>query len=259
MITPNIYNEDALEGGFDDMQFDIVVGNPPYQKSKDTGERASQVSNLWSVFWSESIKKFSKENGIVALITPTSWLSPSSDFKGDYKINNKDRLWDIFEDYDSYADVTNISKHFSGVGSSFGYVIVNKSKNSGLRFSDNQDKSLGFLPNSNIEFCIENLSKDNNIRSKFGLLERDNQSHIRVSIPITRTLDENSFEILTEDQKPTKGSDKEGLYFYIATNTMEEALQVQKRLIECKDILQKYCKWSGFVNARIVEMIKYVG
>ena len=110
------------------MKFDVVIGNPPYQAIKKDGSRLDQASNLWSEFWVRCIEEYSTDHGVVSLITPTSWLSPSSDYK-------RKRLWDIFNSYTSYADVKNVAKHFN-VGSTFGYVVVDKSNSAGLSFSD---------------------------------------------------------------------------------------------------------------------------
>lgn len=246
-----IYNEDFLGGGFDDMKFGVVVGNPPFQETHIDGKRKDQASNLWSTFWYNSIEKLTTDDGQIALITPTSWMSPSADKAG------KKRLWDIFNSYSSYAEVDTVADHFNGIGSTFGYVVVNKKGNEGLKFSKNYDTSLGFLPKSNIDFCIENLSKTRNIRTVFGPVKQSSvDDTVRVSIPMTRRLNPDSFEILTDKQKPTMGSDNEGLYLYVTVNNLEEANLVKNRLIECISILNDYCRWSGFLNIKIVEMIK---
>ena len=236
------------------MKFDVVVGNPPFQESKEDGERKDQASNLWSKFWAKGIR-ITKPDGVVALITPTSWLSPSADLKGKDKINNHDRLWDVFNDYSSSANITDVSKHFPGVGSSFGYVIVDKSGNSGLSFTDGSPTTLGFLPKSNFQTVVIQLDKTNNLGSKF-LINQDNTPDLRVSVPMTRKLEADSIEILNGISKPTKGSDKESLYMYIHVNTPQEAVMVQQRIINCLEILNVDCRWSGFINGQTVRLIK---
>ena len=236
-----------------DMKFDVIIGNPPYQETKNSGDRKDQASNLWSKFWTKSFD-LTKGKGIVALITPTSWLSPSSDLKGENKINGHTRLWNVFNNYTSLANVKDVSKYFPNIGSSFGYVIVNKSGNEGLKFTDGSDTSLGFLPKSNFETVSKQLSRTNNIGSTF-IVNQSNTSDMRVCIPMTRKLTAGSIEILKDEGIPTGGSEKDNLYIYIHVNTKKQAKYVQSRVRSCLDILNTDCRWSGFVNIQIVKMI----
>ena len=246
-----IYNMDALEGGFNDMEFDVVLGNPPYQKSKEDGSRMDQASNLWSVFWSYSIKKFTKKNGIVALVTPTSWLSPSSDIKGSNKINGYNRLWDYFNSVSSYANVKDVAKHFK-VGSTFGYVIVNKSGKNGLKFSDGASTKLGFLPKSNYEEVEERIDLVNNLASKFEMSQ--SQKHkLRVRFCITKSVNQDSIEIT---DKEVDDQDKT-MYYCIYPNSMEEAIKIKQTLTNSVDVINKHCRWVGFVNLKVVGLLKY--
>jgi len=239
------------------MKFDAIAGNPPFQETTKDGKRKDKASNLWSKFWSVAIKDLSKDDGVVGLITPTTWTSPSRDLVGIYTINKKNRLWDIFNDYTTYADVTNIKQHFPGVGSTFGYAIVDKSSTNGLIFADGSVASLGFLPKSDIETVKKHLSSTKNLDSLFTI-DQSNRSVFRVSMPVSRVLTADSFEILYGDEKPTTGSTKDyGLYLYIYPNTMDEANQIIKRLTECIDIMKTHCRWSGFINIKAVRLISY--
>ncbi len=62
------------------MQFDVTIGNPPFQETTAEG-RKDQASNLWSKFWVKALQ-LTKDDGIVSLISPTSWLSPSAYLMG---------------------------------------------------------------------------------------------------------------------------------------------------------------------------------
>jgi hypothetical protein len=239
------------------MKFDAVAGNPPFQEIKKDGKRKDKASNLWSKFWSIAIKDLSKDDGVIGLITPTTWTSPSRDVTGIFKINDKNRLWDIFNEYSTYSDVINVAQHFTGVGSTFGYAIVDKSKSDGLVFSDGSDASLGFLPKSGVDEVKKQLSSSRNLNSLFPI-DQGNRSLFRVSMPVSRVLHESSFEILHGDEKPTTGSDKDyGLYLYIYPNTMGEAIQIIKRLTECIEVMKKHCRWSGYINIKSVRLISY--
>jgi hypothetical protein len=90
-------------------RFDIVVGNPPYQKSENNSQK------LWPKFVKKSFEICKKE-GIVALITPPTWLNRYN--SAGSIIKNKDIKEVNFE----------CKKYFS-VGSSFSYYIISNSKN----------------------------------------------------------------------------------------------------------------------------------
>jgi hypothetical protein len=246
---------DKLSRSVGDMKFDIIVGNPPYQESKANGSRKDQASNLWSKFWSKSLK-ISTDQGIVAMITPTSWLSPSADLKGSDRHEGLDRLWDVFDLYDSVANVADVQKHFPGVGSSFGYVVVNKAGDGGLRFTDGADASLGFLPKSGHDEVRSKLSKTNNLGERFKI-DQNNSPDLRVSIPMTRVLDADSIEILDGGRSPTKGSDKDGLYLYVHVNDRDQARRVRESLQGALGVLNIHCRWNGFLNIRVTKMVVY--
>ena len=236
-------------------RFDVITGNPPFQAIKSDGERSDQASNLWSKFWVKSLD-LTSNIGVVALVSPTTWISPSSALRGEWSRDGKTRLWDIFDQYYSYANVVDVKKHFDGIGSTFGYVIVDKSKNTGLRFSDEVSTKLGFRAHGEYEMVVRELDSTENLDKHFKI-NQSNSSDLRVSLPLTRTLVANSIEILNGKVKPTSGSDKDGLYLYIHVDNDDQAKLVRERIISCLDILNKHCKYSGFVNIRTVKMIKY--
>jgi tRNA1(Val) A37 N6-methylase TrmN6 len=252
--VPNIVLEDSLTKEWN-MKFDVIIGNPPFQESKEDGDRKDQASNLWSKFWAKSFK-LTKPDSVIALITPTSWLSPSADLKGKDKIDNEDRLWNVFNKHTSRANVVDVSKHFQGVGSSFGYVVVDRAGTAGLSFSDGASTSLGFLPKSNFANVAKELDQVNNIGNRFSV-DQDNKQGMRVSIPMTRKLTKDNIEILNGPGQPLTGSDKENLYIYVHVTTQAEADRVKQRVIDCVDILNVDCRWSGFLNIKMVKLISY--
>jgi tRNA1(Val) A37 N6-methylase TrmN6 len=54
--------------------FDVVVGNPPYNWSSDTGEyqRRNNRQNLWSRFVVYSWKNLIKKEGFIVMVTPNT-------------------------------------------------------------------------------------------------------------------------------------------------------------------------------------------
>ena len=247
-----------LEEEINMMEYDLILGNPPFQETKEDGNRKDQASNLWSDFWSSALSQ-SKDDATVALITPTSWLSPSADLRGKTKVHDEDRLWNIFDKYTSHAKVNGVANHFPGVGSSFGYVVVDKAGSKGLSFEDGSDTRLGFLPKSGSEEVFRNIGNGTSVGDTFTI-NQSNDQRLRVSVPMTRKVSKESVEILRDtDIAPTSGSDNPGLFLYVYCDSVKEAKSVRKRVVECQDILNTHCRWSGFINIKILGMIDYVG
>lgn len=250
------YNIVSVEE-YKSMKFDTILGNPPFQKTKKNGDRMDQASNLWSDFWSSSIKN-STDDGKIALITPTSWASPSADLRGESVVDGESRLWHIFDRHTSVAKIEGVGDHFPGVGSSFGYVIVDKSGSDGLSFQEGYDTRLGFLPKSNIDVCVREMGGKTTLANKFKVDQSNSPLH-RVSIPLTRKVERSSVEILSADDcGPISGSPKPELYLYVYCNTKKECNLVRSRILECAEILNSYCRWSGFMNIQTLKMINYV-
>jgi site-specific DNA-methyltransferase (adenine-specific) len=92
-------------GGLEDlgdmgMQFDVIVGNPPYRDGT-----MNSSSKLWVKFVSKAFQLV-KRNGYAAMVTPASWFAPNDAF-------------DVMTSHDiKYVDLT-ASRHFSGIGSTF--------------------------------------------------------------------------------------------------------------------------------------------
>ena len=251
----NVYNFDSMQHEWN-MKFDVVVGNPPYQETAD-GERKDQASNLWTKFWWLSFKLVDP-SGHIALLTPTSWLSPSLDLRGMYKIDGKKRLWDVFESYDSISRVTDVDKYFPNTGSTFGWVMVNVRHHSGtggLRFIEGYDSSLGFLPKNNIDSVKKLIDYDNNLSSRFRI-DQDNRNALRVCAPLTRKVTVDSVQILRDHNAPTGGSKNHKLFLYVYVDSEQEAVSVRNTIINAAQILNSDCRWSGFMNGKIFGMLR---
>ena len=96
------------------MKFDCVIGNPPYQFNKKNNRE-----KLWTRFVNKAFEELVNDTGVVALVTPTSWMSPSSDYANTSIFN------DYFRQHDTIViNIDECNKHFPGVGSSFSYYIV---------------------------------------------------------------------------------------------------------------------------------------
>ena len=237
-----------------DMQFDVVIGNPPFQEATDKG-RKDQASNLWSKFWIKSLE-LAKDNGYVSLITPTSWMSPSANLKGKNKYLGKNRLWDVFSCFTSNAQVTGVAEFFKGVGSSFGIVTVDKSGSNGLQFVEGYSAELGFLPKSGVEEVLEKVGGECTLEKIFSITQ-DSSSGWRVSVPLTRKITSESVEILKDKELPSSGSSNPSLFIYTLVSSEKEAARVRETVLRATDILNVHCRWSGFMNIKIFKMLNY--
>ena len=238
------------------MNFDVVIGNPPFDNS-DTEDKSSK---LWTKAWVQCLK-LAKKDGIVSLITPTTWIAPTADMRKKSDTYEGDmRLWDTFNRFTSVADVDNIAEHFKGVGSTFGRVVVDKSGTEGLSFVGGHDTQYGFLPSDRNYDVFERLSFDDNLGSKFKM-GQDPLNTIKVSIPMTKLFDEDNsrVQILKADEHGTSGSSDPRNYWYVYVSNMEEAESVRQCIIDNADILCRSCRWAGFMNLKVPSLLKYNG
>lgn len=88
------------------MKFDVVVGNPPYQETKN-GKSSKASKRLWEMFV-DKILNLTTDGAIVALITPATWVSNTS-------VTNK-LLREYNFNYISLA--SSITAAFAGTGGS---------------------------------------------------------------------------------------------------------------------------------------------
>ncbi len=106
------------------MKFDVIIGNPPFQESKEDGKRKSLSTNLWSKFIDKSVNELLKDDGHLAMITPASWAGPTKNLVGGRRI-----LKNILANNKTYY--INLSKklntYFKDVGSTFSYFVLQKS------------------------------------------------------------------------------------------------------------------------------------
>jgi hypothetical protein len=241
--------------------FDVTIGNPPFQDSKNN----DIASNLWSKSWVKAIE-VTKDDGIVSLITPSSWCSPSQDFKKKADTYEGDRrLWDTFNRFTSVADVENVAQYFNGVGSTFSRVTVYKSGNEGLSFTNPESNvylKLGFHPMSgNPTEIFPFFDMENNLK-KYFKMDEEGRPGLKVSVPKTKLFDkpgqEERVQILKSKEVGTAGSSDPRNYFYIYVDDEEQARVVKNVILDAKDIICKHCRWAGFLNLKVVEYLKYV-
>ena len=76
-----------------DMKFDVIIGNPPYNKSEKVGsQRGSANSALWWEITQQSLKLL-KPNGIISFITPSNIVNGADKFTS--IVLGNDRKYDL--------------------------------------------------------------------------------------------------------------------------------------------------------------------
>ncbi len=101
-ITPN----DIIEEGAEQVKFDVIVGNPPYQKvlSKKYTQTVSQANPIYHLFVELSIKLNPR---FISLITPSLWLTGGTGLDSFRKYMLTENHISIMHDYESSESVFN--------------------------------------------------------------------------------------------------------------------------------------------------------
>lgn len=119
------YKLNLFEGSFfdykNDIIFDIIYGNPPYQKVYLKTGKSIGGTSLWSVFINNSIKIL-KDDGFLLFLTPCSWMSGGSNKQSGNILNGVMKKYTIY-----HLNIQDCSKHFKKVGSTFSYYLIKKS------------------------------------------------------------------------------------------------------------------------------------
>jgi len=156
---PNIIQTDFLLWETK-MKYDIIIGNPPYNKSKIEKQTGSRAKNsLWDFFIKKSFQII-KTNGYLGFIIPANWRGLGSyRYIWDLLINKQLNFINIFSQNDG-------QKYFK-VSSRFDIIIVNNIKSKYLTNIIDEKKNkikldlkkIIFLPNYNILNVLALFSK----------------------------------------------------------------------------------------------------
>lgn len=112
----NISISDFSKRKGDQMKFDVIIGNPPYQENTN---KANNVK-LWPKFIDKSIESLN-ENGILIFVTPDSWLTSNS---GTGKSQRK--RWTKSLNITSVENTDSYWKETQSIGVSTGYFVAKR-------------------------------------------------------------------------------------------------------------------------------------
>ena len=125
MYKLNLYEGDSLsldtykEWGI--TYFDIIMGNPPYQKNFKNENNRVGGSSLWSEFINQSFTVLNK-NGYLVFITPCSWMTGGSNKQSGNILNGIMQKNTLL-----HLNIEECAKYFNNVASTFSYYVVKKS------------------------------------------------------------------------------------------------------------------------------------
>jgi hypothetical protein len=137
-VVPNIYCDNILTREWN-MEFDAVVGNPPYQLPD--AKTSGGGHTLWKQISSRAFELL-KKDGCIAFVTPA------------VPYHNKKDLGPKFRELQTVAVCSDASRHFPGVGSQFTWWIVkNTPKHKLTRIVDlGYDIDLATIPSNRRKF-----------------------------------------------------------------------------------------------------------
>lgn len=164
------------------MKFDIIVGNPPFQKPDEKKKKGGASRSLWPDFVRKSLDIL-KDDGYLSIIHPIQWRKPEH------------KLWKVLTEYSmKYLELHNKPdgvKTF-GVGTPYDWYVLKKTKSNEPTTVKDLDgnihsmnlKDYPFLPQGMFDllFSVTTLDKNNQIEFFYGYdyaSTKENMSHKR--------------------------------------------------------------------------------
>jgi len=178
--SANITCSDFLTNDFP--LFDIIVGNPPFQKEKEEKDKKQGghgKTNLWEKFVFKSLKLL-KPKGLLAFITPASWRAPP---------NKNDTIYDVLTNDHHLLFLKIYSKkegeQFFHVSQRFDMYVIQKDTHGKTTIIDEQKnkhsidvKLYPFIPNYEFD-TIQHLLSDDGIDVIFDSFYQKSQNQTK--------------------------------------------------------------------------------
>ncbi len=210
------------------MKFDIIVGNPPFEKTKN-GNKKDAAANLWPYFVKVAVEELLVDGGIVAFITPKGWVTPSADFG---KGPTGTRILDYIKKYQTISiNIDECKKYFLGIGSTFSYFIIKKTtKNDKITEIITPTGTFDFKIDNNIIFLPSSVSK-NSLSINLKVLVSPKMSWTNNNTPEGKKFETNlsDTETSTHNIKCYMSSAKSGTFQY--SSVKQDVVKMNKVMV----------------------------
>jgi 16S rRNA G966 N2-methylase RsmD len=154
----NVQHKDFLDERIE-MKFDVVLGNPPYQKQ--VGPKKTEA--IWPKFVEKSFE-ICKEGGYVSLIHPSGWRNVEGNFsKTKNLLKSKNILYlEMHDEKDGVA--------FFNATTSFDWYVVENVVNNNVEttvkcqsgeITNINLNSISFIPSGNFDYLFSIIAKEN--------------------------------------------------------------------------------------------------
>ena len=167
----NIQHKDFLSDEIK-MKFDVVIGNPPYQKTQESKGKRGGGDTLWDKFVIKSLSDVVKDGGYLCFIHPTIWRKPQSEKSSSREVNKLMMNKQIH--YLEMHDSNDGMKTFNAGTRYDWYILENNQiyKSTIINGEDRNDVEVNladysFIPNSDLEFFDSLLHKDGKKNVKY--------------------------------------------------------------------------------------------
>jgi len=155
----NIYCGDFLKEDekFEFKEFNIIIGNPPFQDKQNAVNKRGGGDLLWNKFILSSLKILVKD-GYLCFIHPSGWRKPESNkskYKNLFKIMTKENQMLYLEIHNTKDGM----KMFK-TGTRYDWYVLKKRKNNILTEIKGEDGKIAIINLNNLEF-LPNYNFDN--------------------------------------------------------------------------------------------------
>jgi hypothetical protein len=253
--------------------FEVVVGNPPYNKS--SGQGGSK--KLWDKFVDKTINDFTKEDGYIVYVHPPNWRKPENKILEKIKKNNLIKLYILDENEskklfkcNTRADWYILQKKEYG-----GNTIINDKINiniENIKFILNKDYELYakikgenniLCPNTSYSSDMKWMKNDDSLKYKYILTINQNGKKYTYS-ELQKNFNGEKKVILSLGRYPYPYNDYLGEYglscytFGIKIETQEEGEKICKAINSEKfNKFLKNNKWGSYnIEWRMFKYIK---
>ena len=158
------------------MEFDVIVGNPPYQ-GNHAGDGEGRNKLLWPSFVERGLE-ITANDGYLCLVHPSLWRKPEH------------KIWDLLTknnmEFLSIHSDQEGDKIF-GATTRFDWYICQKASNRGKCLVRDQSKyetkldlqKLSFLPNWNLQKFLKIMTEKNGVDVIYGTAHHNQSEHVR--------------------------------------------------------------------------------